>query len=138
MGAVTSTGGSDLEGVADISFTEISGTLAVVQRVGRRLSTVRGTLRSRPSEGIDLRSLVRSGVLVGSPGAIGAQVKSTLLADEAILEADVGVTWNAATSTLTVNMALTLSSGPLSMVMALSPDAVTTIVDGLPATWSTN
>ena len=125
-------------GVLDLSWGEVGGVDLVVQRALRRLSTVRGGLRGRPSEGIDLRSLVRSGVLVGTPGSIAAQVKSTLLADEAILTADVGVTWTLATSTLTITAALTLTTGPLTMTFALSPDSVAVVVNGLPASWSTN
>jgi hypothetical protein len=115
---------------------EVSGEVEGDQRIFRRLTTTRGALISQPNDGIDLRSFLRSGVLTTTPGQIQSAVRAELLKDQDVLKATVGVTWTAATSTLTVTMQITWIAGPSTMQFVLTPASIAIIVNGLPASWS--
>ena len=116
---------------------EIAGVNVVVGRVLRRLTTVRGSLRSAPSQGLDIRSWVRTGPLTETPSRVQAAVHAELLRDPAVVRADVGVRWTQATSTLTLSIRCVLTeTGPLLLVFDLSPAGSKVLVNGLPAPWA--
>ena len=100
--------GSDGAWDMDPGGGSVAGVELVTQRAGRRITTVRGSCRAQPHRGLDVRSWLRSGVLTSTPARIQSELRAELLADPAITRADVGVQWDAATSTLTLTMRLTI------------------------------
>ena len=114
----------------------VAGVELVTQRAGRRITTVRGSCRAQPHRGLDVRSWLRSGVLTSTPARIQSELRAELLADPAITRADVGVQWDAATSTLTLTMRLTIGDSVQALVFRLTPSTIEILVNGLPPSWA--
>lgn len=114
----------------------VAGVELVTQRAGRRITTVRGSCRAQPHRGLDVRSWLRSGVLTSTPARIQSELRAELLADPAITRADVGVQWDAATSTLTLTMRLTIGDSAQALVFRLTPSTIKILVNGLPPSWA--
>ena len=106
-----------------------------MQRAGRRITTVRGSCRAQPHRGLDVQSWLRSGVLT-APRRHQSKLRAELLADPAITRADVGVQWDAATSTLTLTMRLTIGDSVQALVFRLTRAPIKILVNGLPPSWA--
>ena len=128
--------GSDGAWDMDPGGGSVAGVELVVQRAGRRITTVRGSCRAQPHRGLDVRSWLRSGVLTSTPARIQSELRAELLADPAITRADVGVQWDAATSTLTLTMRLTIGDSVQALVFRLTPSTINILVNGLPPSWA--
>lgn len=112
-------------------FGLISGRRVVLEAVLKRLSTARGMLWAHPDYGLDLRSYIGEQVTDATLAQLRNDVQSEVEKDERVLGAESSVTWNAAASTLYIEMTLYDSNGPFSLtlqVTQLSVDLIATDV----------
>lgn len=122
--------GSDVStfrgGVAglDPNFTIIREERAVIEAAARRLMTRRGSLPHAPEAGYDLTEKIGARVTPVMVARLKADVREELMKDERVLDARVEdltgtvMAWS-------MRVALTLASGPFSLVFRVTPESVT-------------
>lgn len=113
--------GSDFLGILDIDadFSVGSGTLALAHAVARRLTTTPGQMLDDPSYGYNLLLLTNAAI---STSHVAAKIREQCLLEERVTEeTEVSVTYDRATQTLTVLIALAIdgeaTSYPLTLVL---------------------
>jgi hypothetical protein len=116
----------------DPGMGETSGRTLFVQRCIRRVTAWRGSVVDAPNDCLDLRSFLRTGAMAQSAGQIQSAFQAEMMKEAGVTSAQVGVTFSVSTSTLTIQMQLGSSYGPLQLTFALSPGNITILLDGLP------
>lgn len=122
--------GTDFSGVTDLdaSLSQVSGRLALAQRVLRRLSTERGSLVGSPTYGYDLASAIGSMLPVS---VINQRVREQVLAEPEIEDARVSSTFEAKTGLLTVEITAVDADGPFDLVLSVTELTIEAIADGV-------
>lgn len=108
----------------------VSGTTCLMQALMRRFTTPRGGLFYDPGYGTDLRSLLGEALTSGDGSSVGTDIEQEALQEERVLLAQATVTVNLATSKLAVKLDIQSSSGPFTMVLAVSAVTVTLLKAG--------
>jgi len=108
--------GTDFAGVTDIdpSLTVVSGRLGLAHAVARRLTTPAGGLIDDPSYGFDTRLFVNA---TTKRSFLEGRIAEECLKEERVSDVDVTVTFDTASSTLVLNIALTTADDTFSLTL---------------------
>ncbi len=106
----------DLDG----SFALITGKRVVAEAALRRLMTPRGALVGAPNYGLDLRGWVNASYTPAQLGRLQADIAAECEKDERVRSADVTVTADTTTMSLTVQVALDTNDGPFGMTLLVT------------------
>ena len=114
--------GTDCAATTDLDpyFTLVSGATVVAQSLARRLQTPPGGLVDDPDYGYDLRSWVNRGMTTRESFELTQRVEAECMKDERV--SSVVVSLATTTTTITVDLAVTLRSGetfPLVLTVSL-------------------
>jgi phage baseplate assembly protein W len=123
--------GTDLHCADDLDPTmpEVTGRVALVQAILRRLSTPPGSLFYDPDYGIDVREYVGEGLDAADLFYVQTEIERECLKDERVRAAQARVSLDASTGVLTISLQLRDATGPFRLV--LSVDQVTlTLLSG--------
>lgn len=104
----------------DPTFTPISGARAVAEVIARRFETPRGMLVGDPDFGLDVRGLLNEAISTESLYLWRRQMVAEVEKDERILSADVALSFDQSRSLLLATVTCELSSGPFTLVLAIS------------------
>lgn len=110
--------GSDFFGTTDIdpALTIVSGRTGLIHSIIRRLSSTPGSLAEDPTYGYDLMLAIGSAV---REFEVEAKVLDQVVAEEGVEDATVNATYDAATSTLHVVIAIVDSEGPFQLTLTV-------------------
>lgn len=119
--------GSDFSGLLDVqsSLGVVSGPRAMLEAIGRRLTTLRGGLWYDPDYGYDLRQHLNAPA--PRPGVIESQVVAEVLKDERVQDVDASVV--ATRDAITVTLRIMSDIGPFSLIVAVTQLTVTLLTD---------
>jgi hypothetical protein len=128
----------------DPGMGEVSGRTLLVQRVMRRVTTPRGSVVDAPNDCVDLRNVLRAGVLASTPTNLQIQLQQELQKEQGVSSPQVGVKYVQQTSTLTITMSMQSSYGPLNMTFTITGSSagsvnssnISVILNGLPVNFS--
>lgn len=116
--------GSDFHCVDDIDANlsaTTSGNRCLAENIARRISAARGSLFYDPNYGTDIRSRLNAAQRVE---ITASQIEAEALKDERVKDVAASVTFGEAGSanegTLQVELSLTASDGPFSLVLSVS------------------
>jgi len=120
----------DADGVIDLdpTFTLVSGRLALVQALARRITTERGTLAwigDDPEYGEDVRAFLGDDIEPRSSFVVSSRVERELLRDERVRGARVAA--QIASGRLTINGQVSDASGPFRFTLAATAVTVETL-----------
>ena len=115
----------------DPSFGPLTGSRVVAEAVARRLTTPRGTLPDDPNYGTDLRAWLNESMTPATLTQVRSAAERECLKDERLQSADATVSYDAASGTLSVVLALALSAGPtFRLVLGVTAVSVTLLSAG--------
>lgn len=121
--------GTDLDCASDLSedmrLVDPSSRKAIAQAVIRRLSTPRGGLPMSPEYGLDVLSMLNTGLESRDLAGIAGRVRLEVLQDDRVDAVDVRGEYSHATSTLDLTMWITpvdRAIGAFQFVVAVSGD----------------
>jgi len=122
--------GSDISGLGDLSpaLEEADGRRALIESIGRRLSTPRGALFYDQSYGYDLRQYL-SGIYPGS-GPIASGVLEQVEADERVLTADADVSMVG--EALSIGVRIVDGGGPFDLTLTIDKVTSSILLNGEP------
>lgn len=104
----------------DELFRPIQGPRVLAESLARQLSCPPGGLFWAPEKGIDLRAYLRSRIDGQRLVEIRQRALATLQADERVIDARVGPTFDAAAELLRVAITVEAAEGPFSFVLEVS------------------
>jgi hypothetical protein len=104
----------------DPTDATISGARVVLENCAKRLCTPRGFLKKAPNFGYDL--LTRVGARVSAVGLarVENEIRAELLKEQGVLAVPTVKITTAGRSAWTVNIGITLASGPFLLVLAVT------------------
>lgn len=116
-------------------FPDVDPTLAltssksiIVDALARRLLTPSGSLPFHPDYGLDLRQWLNEGMTQDKIFQIKASVQSELLKDERVASVNALVTFDFATSTLTLQVEVESAVGPFKFTLGVSAVTIDLLV----------
>jgi phage baseplate assembly protein W len=112
----------------DVSFTPVNSARILSEALAKRFSTPTGKLFFHPDYGLDLREYLNSPMTDTLLIRIKSAVEIQAIQDERIFEALSTVSYDAASSTLLVQVDATSAFGPFSMVLAVTSVTVELIL----------
>lgn len=99
----------------------VSGNVALCQRIARRLSNPRGAWFWAPNECTDIRAYLNETWTAASSAQCKTDIEREVLREETVQFANADVSFNSATSTLTIHLTGTTSTtGPFAFVVAVT------------------
>jgi hypothetical protein len=117
----------DIAGIDDFDphMPTVSGRMALLHRLGRRLTTPRGRFIYWPDFGTDLRQYLLSKT---PPSRIAAATEAECVKDEQVESVDVTVSnIDYGTRTLTISCEVTDADGPFDFTLTISEAAATLV-----------
>ena len=108
----------------DPLFLLASGPVIVAQALARRFETPRGSLFYDPEYGMDLREFLNESLADSDLLVIQTAVAAEARRDERVNSCSATVTLDRLSQTLTVKLALVLSTGPFTLVMTVDSASV--------------
>lgn len=114
----------------DLSFRQISGKRAIAEAVARRWLTPRGDLVTDEDAGIDIRQILNAAIDDTALYMIGESMQSEAEKDERVGQCVVNLSFDHATSTLTINGFIdpAIPEDSFEMVFSLTSDTVSKLV----------
>lgn len=121
--------GTDITGLGDVTsgLSEIEGRRVLIEAIGRRLITPRGSLFYDASYGFDVRQFL-SGTFPGA-GQIASGVLEQVEADERVLSADADVRMIG--QTLAIHVSIVDGGGPFDLTLAVDQVTSTILLNGV-------
>ena len=104
----------------DLSFAPLTGPRVVAEAIARRLSTPTGSLPFEPGYGIDVRGWVNETQRPGSPNRLARVVENQSLQEERVTDATAQIVFDAASSSLSLQITLVTADGPFALVLQVT------------------
>jgi hypothetical protein len=112
----------------DPGMIECTGRTLLAQSLVRRQTTPTGSVIDCPNDCLDLRGWLSNGLTQSQIQAQAGVIKTELLKDERVLDAQVQLTYNFATQTLVIVENITSGYGPFSMTLTVNAVTVTVLM----------
>lgn len=109
----------------------VSGRDVLSQRLINRQTTPQGTCIDAPNDCLDVRDLLSDGLTVSGIKRLPALLSTELLKDQGVLGCNVQVSYNAATSTLTIVEQIQSAFGPFSLTLSVTSANVSVLVSAI-------
>lgn len=118
--------GTDISTFSDLdpSFAPIVGKRVLAEAIARRLSTRRGGLPYDLNYGTDVRSWLNESMSTDAASRCAQACEAEASKDERVYSADAQVTFELATSRLTIRMSVQSGEGPFALVLSVSAVSV--------------
>jgi hypothetical protein len=97
--------------------TLVSGTVALCQRIARRLTNPRGAWSWAPNECTDVRAYLNDAITPDRLAAMKNDIEREALREEAVQTANADVSFNAQSMNLTIHLTGTTANGPFNFVL---------------------
>lgn len=109
----------------DPALRTVSGRLALIQAVYRRLTTPRGALVDWPSYGFDLQSIIGTTLSIVQ---VTSRVREQCMAEEEVLDVLIDIEQSRDRRTLTIDLRITDRDGPFTLTLNVSELGVEAII----------
>ena len=106
-----------------------TGLDVLAQSLVRRQMTPRGSALDAPNDGIDVRTLIKTGMTQTEVSQIPGTIRNELLRDQRVRSCTVTATFNQVTNTMTIVENIQSAVGPFTLTLLVSQVSVTAILN---------